>query len=482
MGFTNIEQTKTVNRRELGCLLGEEKAPCAKTLKRNMHDLMEMNLPEVIPDILTQEYIAKGYVEIGKLYYDGHFVPYYGKEDIGSGFFTQRRLVVPGHEQYWANDIKGRPVFFLNSYGFSRFPQAILELCEKANRYMNKAECTKPLLIAFDRGGYSSSLFQELTHIGICWTTWKVGETKEQPEDVFKETFILETERDKSEYGIIYTSHKMTGAKEPFDAAIILNKKTGKQTTILYGIPENAKGIYKPLDLVKFLLNRWKQENFFKYALKEVDINQTHGLELGTEEDAYYVPNPEYDALLAKQIKLERKYISLQSKKENVEERYFSLKKKPTWEKYLSRKSYQNILISMAEISRELELITDSLKKMPYMIPYTKKDGSLYTYIDFSKINLMNSLKAAVYNMRYRMKDIAKEYFKDYREIGKFINVLMQTGGYYHKEEHQDTVYLNPLETPAYQAAAEKLIERINQMSPKSLGTESKQLVIKFKN
>ena len=52
----------------------------------------------------------------------------------------------------------------------------------------------------------------------------------------------------------------------------------------------------------------------------------------------------------------------------------------------------------------------------------------------------------------------------------------------YLKGEHQDTVYLNRLETPAYQAAAEKLIDKINQLSPKSLGMDSKLLVIKFKN
>ena len=274
----------------------------------------------------------------------------------------------------------------------------------------------------------------------------------------------------------------MSSSKEPFDAAVILNKKTSKQTTILYGIPGNAKGIYKPLDLVKFLLNRWKQENFFKYALQEVDINQTHGLELGSEEDAYYVPNPEYDVLLAKQVKLERTYSSLQSKKEKIEEKYFTLKKKPSWENYLSRKTYQDILHLLNEISSEAESITDSMKKMPYLIPYTKKDGSIYSYVDFSKINLMNALKAAVFNMRCHMKDIAKDYFKDYREIGKFIDVLTQTGGYYLKGEHQDTIYLNPLETPAYQAAAEKLIDKINQMSPKSFRMNGKFMEIKFKN
>jgi transposase len=481
MGITNIEQTKTVNRKELGYLLGEGAAPCSKTLKRNMHDLMQMNLPQVVPELLTQEYIAKGYVELGQLYYDGHFVPYYGKEDIGSGFFTQRRLAVPGHEQYWANDLRGRPVFFLNSYGFSRFSEAILELCEKAITYMKQSGDTRPLLVAFDRGGYNSSLFRELSRMGVCWVTWKSGKTKERPEDAFKETFTLETERKQCEYGILYTTHKMANVKEPFDAVVILNKKTSKQTTILYDIPNNVKNFYQPVDVAKFLLSRWKQENFFKYALKEADINQTHGLEKGTENDAYYIPNPEYTTLLSRKIKLLKTYEKLEDKKEKIEERYFTLKRKPTFEKYLSRKGYQNTISSLKQISKEIDSIDDDLLKIPYSIPYTKKDGSLYTYIDFSKINLMNALKAAVFNMRCRAKDIAREYFHDYRELSKFIEVLTQTGGYYKKGEYQDTVYLNTLETPAYQAAAEQLVNRINQSSPKTLGQESKPLVINFK-
>lgn len=88
----------------------------------------------------------------------------------------------------------------------------------------------------------------------------------------------------------------MSNSKESLDAAIILNKKTGKQTTILYDINESAKDIYQPIDMIKFIPNHWKQENFFKYALKEVAIDQIYGLEKRTEEDAYYIPNPDYTA------------------------------------------------------------------------------------------------------------------------------------------------------------------------------------------
>ena len=38
---------------------------------------------------------------------------------------------------------------------------------------------------------------------------------------------------------------------------------------------------------------------------------------------------------------------------------------------------------------------------------YTKKDGSTYEYINFSKMNLMNALKAVVYNINWKIRDIA---------------------------------------------------------------------------
>jgi hypothetical protein len=83
--------------------------------------------------------------------------------------------------------------------------------------------------------------------------------------------------------------------------------------------------------------------------------------------------------------------------------------------------------------------------------------------------------------MRCRAKDIAREYFHDYRELSKFIEVLTQTGGYYKKGEYQDTVYLNTLETPAYQAVAENLVIRLNQLAPRTLRQESRPLIISFK-
>ena len=137
--------------------------------------------------------------------------------------------------------------------------------------------------------------------------------------------------------------------------------------------------------------------------------------------------------------------------------------------------SYENTIKDIAEIEIKLQSI-------PSEIPYTKKDGSTYAYLNFSKMNLMNTLKAAAYNMQWQMRDIAKIVFKDHREVTKLIKVLTETGGYYRSGEDKDELILNKLELPAYQAAAEILIKRINENKPMTLGHKTKPLYITFKN
>lgn len=481
IGITNVEQSKTINRKELGCIIEEDASPCAKTIKRNMQSLTEMDIPDIVHDSLALEYILQGYVEIGRLYFDGHFVPYYGKKDIGKGFFTQRRLAVPGHEQYWVNDYRGRPIFFLNSYGFSQFPRIIVELVKQAQEYMNKADISTPLLIAFDRGGYNKDLFTRLTKMGVSWVTWKSGDTKERPEESFVETFTLQSGEEKSEYGILYGKHRMTGLKKEFDSAVILNKKTCKQVTIIYSIAENAINIYAPVDAVKFLLHRWRQENFFKYVLEQVDINQTHGLREGTEEDAYYVHNPLFKDLEKTEQKLISKLKKLGNRKETIKQKYFTLKIKRTWEQYINQKTNSKIFEAYEKAIRELEQVREKLKQTPQTVPYTREDGTTYIYLNFSRIKMLNTLKAAVYNMRCRMVDEIKEVFNDHREISKFLAVLSQTGGYYIKGADCDTILLNPLELPAYQIAAEKLLLKIDNQPLFTMGKFKKPLVITFR-
>lgn len=161
-----------------------------------------------------------------------------------------------------------------------------------------------------------------------------------------------------------------------------------------------------------------------------MDINQTHGLQEGTDEDAYYVPNPLYRDLQKAEQNLVLKLERLNSKKESIKQKYFTLKRKRTWEQYLKQKVNSKVFDAHDEAIKELNQVREKLKETPQTVAYTREDGTTYTYLNFSSIKMLNTLKAAVYNMHCRMVDEVKEIFNDHREISKFLSVLTQTGGY----------------------------------------------------
>jgi len=167
-------------------------------------------------------------------------------------------------------------------------------------------------------------------------------------------------------------------------------------------------------------------------------------------------------------------------KKEKMKEKFFKLKKLGTLDDYLKQKLNSKIIDSYEETLKNITELETKLKTIKAEIPYTKKDGSTYEYINFSKMNLMNALKAAVYNMHWQMRDIAMIIFKDHREVSKLLQVLTETGGYYKTSKDKDILVLNRLELPSYQRSAELLIAKINENKPMTLGHNTKPLYITF--
>ena len=85
--------------------------------------------------------------------------------------------------------------------------------------------------------------------------------------------------------------------------------------------------------------------------------------------------------------------------------------------------------------------------------------------------------------MKFLLNRWKQENFFKYALENQDINQtfgLTETGGYYKTSESKDELVLNRLELPAYQAAAEKLIARINENKPVTLGHKTKPLYITF--
>ncbi|TSA35456.1 MAG: helix-turn-helix domain-containing protein [Porphyromonadaceae bacterium] len=110
----SIEQFKTVYKKEFGKLLGLNKLPSAPALWKWIHDYVTQTKESSKTTIKAffKHQILRGIVGVFNLFIDGHFIPYYGKEKVHKGWFTQRGMAMPGVTAIYAHDKSGRVAYF----------------------------------------------------------------------------------------------------------------------------------------------------------------------------------------------------------------------------------------------------------------------------------------------------------------------------------------------------------------------------------
>ena len=168
--------------------------------------------------------------------------------------------MVKGQEQFFLNDIRGRPIFFWLKTGdktlLKMFPTVIKQIKELTKQ--------DTFTIVFDRGGFSSELFRELDKAGIKFITYLRGCKDRLHPLAFKRCTIQyryrEEKADLAELGYIRMS--------PEHYRLIVRKKGEKQTFILTNEWQLTTD-----RIATLMFNRWSQENFLKYMVREYHLD-----------------------------------------------------------------------------------------------------------------------------------------------------------------------------------------------------------------
>jgi prepilin-type processing-associated H-X9-DG protein len=99
---------------ELGTLLGLDRAPEAKTIRRKLQELAERRQANRFSAGLAERWVRQSPGDVGVLYVDGHVRAYHGdKHKLTKTHVARRRLCMPATTDYWINDKNAEPVFFV---------------------------------------------------------------------------------------------------------------------------------------------------------------------------------------------------------------------------------------------------------------------------------------------------------------------------------------------------------------------------------
>jgi hypothetical protein len=279
------ENVKEYSPPELGRILGLDRAPEVKTIRRKLARMAQDDKTlERFVGKLVQRRVERASAALGFLYVDGHVRVYNGKHDLPKAHVARLRLSLPATQDVWVNDADGAPLFFLTQEAHPQLVSALRKVLGEVRKLVGKE---RRVTVVFDRGGWSPKLFQWMDESGFDVLTYRKNKVEPLAVDQFT-TYDVELPQGKESYELADTEIEVA---KGFKMRQVTRRKSDHQTHIVTtrrDLPVTEAAIR--------MFDRWRQENFFKYMRTEFAIDSL--VEYGAEaaDAKRLVPNPERKA------------------------------------------------------------------------------------------------------------------------------------------------------------------------------------------
>jgi DNA-binding CsgD family transcriptional regulator len=276
------EALKEHDPQSLGRLLGLDRAPEVKTMRRKLTRLASYRRAEQLGRELARLRVAeRGYL-MGFLYVDGHVRVYHGQRNIPKTHVARIRLAMPATTDYWINDQSGDPLFVMTALANAGMVKMLPQVLAEVRQLVGDRRPT----MVFDRGGWSPKLFRQLLDANFDILTYRKGKN-----------------RRVGEHRFVFQSAKIDGRSVEYrlhDQAVrfLKGKLRLRQLTRLTDDGHQTQVITSRWDLTDIevayrMFERWRQENFFKYLRDEFLLDALTDYQVEPDDPTRTLPNPQ---------------------------------------------------------------------------------------------------------------------------------------------------------------------------------------------
>ena len=240
---------------ELGRVLGLDRAPEVKTLRRKLSRLAGIGRAAQFGEALAQRRVALRAKALGFLYVDGHVRVYHGQRRLPKTHVARMRLSLPATTDYWINDATGDPLFVVTAEANAGLVKMLPGVLEQVRRLAGKRRLT----VVFDRGGFSPKLFQQILAAGFDLLTYRKGRCHRIPRPRFQ-TCRTRVEGKTITYQLADQAVRLLKGKLRLRQVTRL-AEDGHQTPIL-----TSRRDLPPAQVAHHMFARWHVEEFFQGA------------------------------------------------------------------------------------------------------------------------------------------------------------------------------------------------------------------------
>ena len=456
------EGLKEHSPQALGRLLGLDRAPEVKTLRRKVARLASFERAAELGRVLAQRRVAARGHAMGFLYVDGHVRAYHGKRAVPKTHLARLRLAMPATTDYWVNDAEGEPLFVVTTEANRSLAEMLPEVLDEVRALVGERRVT----VVFDRGGWSPKLFRHLLDHGFDILTYRKKTTGGAPhrlsrscfaehEDVIDGRTVRYLLADRGTY-IDYGPRHKRRRLHLREVTRLSDDGDGHQTPIL-----TSRWDLEPIEIAYRMFERWRQENFFKYLREEYALDALVDYGVEPADATRQVPNPKRKALNAE---LRAAYAELNALA--VEYGVEALVEPPTARRTLRAFKKDNAPLSQSirEAMERVAALQDRRDAMPSRIPVRDVVEGDVIKLRVERKHLTDLFKMVAYQAEGDLLRLVTPHYRRAEDEGRtLVQNALACAGDIEVTDDELRVNLEPLSSPHRSQVLSTLCEELNQ-------------------
>ena len=476
-----VEQLRSHSPGEFGKLLGLDRVPEVRCLRRKLDELSADKAAEQWAAHLSRQWLQGDPEAAGTLYIDGHVRVYHGEQTkLPKKYVSRQRLCLRGTLDYWVNDAVGRPFFvvekainpgMLTTLENDIVPRLLEDIPHQPTAQQLQANphlCR--FILVFDREGYSPAFFAKMwqCHRIACITYHK------HPADAWPVHWFSKQQVSLPSGEIVTMSLAEMGSQVGTGKNAVWMREvrkltdSGHQTSLIstaYELPH--------IELAGRLFSRWCQENFFRYMMQHFAIDLL--AEYGTEDfpDTEQVVNPAWreldktrNALVSKLRYRQARFteMTMHPEAENNQARY---------QKWLQKKA--DLLEQIQHFEHQLSTVKAKLKQTPKHITWAAlKDKDKFYRLLPGRKRLIDTVRMTAYRAETAMAGLLMGPAVDSAAARSLLQDLFVTEADILPEPENQLlrIRVHGASTPAANRALLRLVEQLNESEVIYPGTD----------
>jgi len=272
---------------DLGRLLGLDRAPEVKTLRRKLGELAAYRRGAALQSALAGAHAAARPDAIGYLMIDGHMRAYFGTRDLQKTHVARLHMAARATAETWVADADGQPVMVITAAPSASLAGEIQQLLPALRATVGTH---RSATLIFDRGGWSPTLLKKIVDAKFDLICWRKGDFAPLGDTDFTECGFTDADTGiEHTYTLAETTTELDCGKHGTLPLRQIHKRgrDGSQHPLV-----TSRRDLTAAEIVWRLAGRWRHENYFRYGRMHFALDALDGYTDKPDDPTRLVPNP----------------------------------------------------------------------------------------------------------------------------------------------------------------------------------------------